>query len=112
MVTSAVPGMSVGAFDQSLDFGPGQIGDLFSFPAFGGDIEHRSDEPGLFGVAQGGVVEERAEGGEAGVSGADTVVTFGLEMLEEGADQCGVEVGQVEAVRGSMRDRRWRRERW
>jgi hypothetical protein len=100
VVASAGPGLAVGAFDQSLDFGAGQVGDLPTFSAFGGDVQHRGDEAGVFGVAQGCVVEERADGGPAGVSGAYAVFSFGLQVLEETADEGGVEIGQVETVGG------------
>jgi hypothetical protein len=50
------------------------------------------------GVAQGGEAEEAADGGQAGVAGADAVVALNLEVGEEVADQSGVEIAQIELV--------------
>src|SRR3954453_16642898 len=50
----------------------------------------------MLGMAEGGVAEERADGGEARVAGAHAVAAFLLEVVQEAADERGVEVGQVE----------------
>ena len=46
----------------------------------------------MSGLVQGDEAEERADGCEAGVAGARVVAAVGLEMAEEVAEQCGVEV--------------------
>ena len=86
------------AGDQGVGLVVVEVADDGSIAAFGGDVEHSGDERGVLGVAQGGEAEEAADGGQAGVAGADAVVAFGLEVVEEVADQLGVEVGQVELV--------------
>lgn len=50
------------------------------------------DEPGVLGMAQRRVVEEGADGGQAGVPGAGAVVTLLLQVLQEGADDRGTSV--------------------
>ena len=50
----------------------------------------------MLGMAEGGVAEERADGREARVAGAHAVAAFLLEVVQEAADERGVEVGQVE----------------
>ena len=47
-------------------------------------------------VAQRRVVEEGADGSQPGVAGAGAVVALLLEMVKEGADGGGIQVGQVE----------------
>ncbi len=53
----------------------------------------------MFGVAERRVVEERADGGQAGVAGAGAVVAFLFQVVEEGPDDGGVEIGQVQLAR-------------
>jgi len=48
------------------------------------------------GFAERGEAEEGVDGGEAGVAAADAVPALAFEMVEEGADECGVEVGQIQ----------------
>ena len=50
----------------------------------------------MLGVAQRRVAEEGADGGQPGVAGAGAVVALVFEVVEEGADQRGVQVGEVE----------------
>ena len=38
---------------------------------------------GVLGMAEGGVAEERADGGQARVAGADAVAAFLLEVVQE-----------------------------
>ena len=45
----------------------------------------RGDERGVLGVAQRGVAEQRADGGEARVAGPGTVVPLGFQVVQEGA---------------------------
>ncbi len=47
-------------------------------------------------MAQGGVSEQRADGGQAGVTGADAIVPLVFQVIEEGADDRGVEVIDVQ----------------
>ncbi len=90
------PGVPVGCCDDGIELGADQKADFGPLAAFGGYGQHSGDELGVLGVAQGAIVKERADGGQAGVSGAGTVVTFLLEVIQEGADGGGIEIGQVQ----------------
>jgi hypothetical protein len=48
------------------------------------------------GFAERGEAEEGVDGGEAGVAAADAVPALAFEMVEEGADERGVQVGQIQ----------------
>ena len=55
---------------------------------------HPLGQGGVARLVQGDEAEERADGCEAGVAGPWVVATFGLEMVQEVAEQRGVEVVQ------------------
>ena len=67
--------------------------------SFLGDGEDSGDECSVFGLAVGGEAVERPDGGKPSVSAADTVVALVFEVLQERADELGVEVGEVELAR-------------
>ena len=50
----------------------------------------------MLGFAERGEAEEGVDCGEAGVAAADAVAALVFEMVEEGADERGVEVGQIQ----------------
>jgi len=76
VVSPSGPGAAVGGVQQDLDLGVVEVGDVLSGAAFGWDVEHAGDERCVLGMPEGGVAEERADGGQAGVAGAGTVVAF------------------------------------
>ena len=47
----------------------------------------------VFGGAQGGVAEQRVDRGQPGVAGGGAVASDGFQVLQEGADRGGVQVG-------------------
>jgi hypothetical protein len=53
----------------------------------------------MLGVAVGGEVEQRADGGEPGVAGSNADAALGFEVVEERPDQRGIEVFEAELVR-------------
>jgi hypothetical protein len=61
-----------------------------------GDREHALDLPGIGGLLECGVTEECTDRGEAQVARLDPDRPAHLEIVEEGADERGVEVGQIE----------------
>jgi hypothetical protein len=67
--------------------------------SFGGDREHPCDQGGVLRMTQRAVVEERVDGGEAGVAGAGAVAAVGLEVLEERADRRCVQLRELEPRR-------------
>jgi len=64
--------------------------------AFDRDCDHPSDRVKVLGVAQGGVPREGVDRREPGVPGAGAVAAVLLEMVEERADQLGVEIVDVQ----------------
>ena len=63
---------------------------------FWGDGEDPLDELGVRRLPQGGEAEQGVHCHQAGVASAHAVVTFVLEVIEEGADERSVEIDQVE----------------
>jgi hypothetical protein len=96
VVASADPGAAVRGGEQGvhLGFGAERTGALLG--AFLRDGEDLPDARCVLGVAVGGEAEERVDGGQAGVTAADAVAAFALEVIEKPADQAGIEIGQVE----------------
>ena len=56
----------------------------------------RWDQMRVLGVAHRREAEHRANGGQPGVSSSHAVAALALEMLEEGGDEVGIEIGEVE----------------
>src|SRR6185437_8805152 len=79
--------------DQGVDLVPVEVVHLLHLASLGWYVEHTGDDRGVFGVTQCREAEERADGREPGVAGADAVVAFLLEVVEEGDDRRRVEVG-------------------
>ena len=52
----------------------------------------------VFGVVEGEVGEQRVDRGEAVVACRRPVVPIGFEMVQEGGDQWGVEIGDVKGA--------------
>ena len=57
-----------------------------------GGMARTRDEGGVLGMAESSKAEHGVQRGEAGVAGADGVGALGLEVIQEGADEPGVEV--------------------
>jgi len=86
----------VAAAEQGVDLGLGQVADQRPVEAFGRDRQDPGDAGGVVGMMQGGEPEQGVDRGQAGVAGADAVAAFAFEVIEEAADQRGVEVGDVQ----------------
>jgi hypothetical protein len=96
VVASASPGAAVGCGEEGVGFGFGEPGDQCALVTLGGDGEDSLDGGGVFGVMRRRVGEQRVDGGEPPVPGADRALSFVFEVVEERGDQRGVEVGDVE----------------
>ena len=106
VIAPADPAVAVGSGEQGVDLFGFEEGDVGALGAFGGDGEHPSDQRGVFGVFQRRVSVEGVDGRQAGVAGSDAVVTVSFEMVQEGPDERGVEIVEVEIARrpsGSLR---------
>ena len=100
VVASSGDGRSVGGIQECGDLGCGQVGDVGAALApLGRDGQHPGDRPGVFGVLHGGVGEQGVHGGQAGVAGGDAVAALFLQVVQEPADQVGVELADVDGVR-------------
>jgi hypothetical protein len=99
VIAPAGPGAAVGCCEEGIDLGVGEPGDGAPVVPFGGDGKDALDRPGVFGVAERGVAEQRVDGSEAPVAGADGVVPVVFEVVQERGDQRRVEVGDVERRR-------------
>lgn len=93
MVPPSGPGGLVAGGEQRVDLGFGEVGDQRPVEAFGWDRQDPRNAGSVFGVCQGGELEQGVDRGEAGVAGADSVAALAFEVVEEGGDQRGVEVG-------------------
>ena len=90
------PGGLVRGGEQGVDLRFGEPGDEGPVEPLGRDGQDPGDRLGVLGVAQGRVGEHGADRGQAGVAGAGAVAAVVLEVVQEAADQRGVQVGDVE----------------
>jgi len=90
------PGGFVRGCEQGTDLRLGEPGDEGFFMLLGRDGQDAGDRLGVLGMAQGGVAEQGSDRGEAGVAGAGAVAPDVFEVVQEAADQRGVQVGDVE----------------
>ena len=98
MITPPDPGAAVRCGEQGVHLGLGEVGDHSPVGALGRDGEHALDHRGVFGMPVGGEAEQRSDGGEPGVAGADAGCACGLEVGEERPDQRRVEIVKAELV--------------
>ncbi len=73
MVTTPEPHRAVGGSEQRSDLVGVEVCDGRSRVSFGGDVDHPRDRLSMFGVSQGGVAEQRVDGCEPCVAGAEAV---------------------------------------
>ena len=66
--------------------------------AFGLDGQHPCDGRGVLGMAARREREQRVDGGKPVVPGGHAIVPVGFEVVQEVADQPGVEIAQVEVA--------------
>ena len=92
VVAASGPARSVAWLQQRVDFGLGEERDQPAFEPFRWDREHPLDRAGVLGVAQRRERKQRVDRREARVAGPRAVAAFALEVVEERADQLGVEV--------------------
>jgi len=99
LVASAFPTGRVWSVEECLGFVVGEERDDGFVEPFLGDSEHTGDGRGVFGMAQGGVAEQRSDGGKAGVAGPGRVPALHFQMGQERGDRRGVEVIEAERAR-------------
>ena len=99
MVAPADPAGAVGTGQEGVDLVLAQElhdGALGALGRYGKDA---CDEGGVLGMAESSEAEHGVQRGEAGVAGADGVGALGLEVIQEGADELGVEVLELQPGR-------------
>jgi len=67
--------------------------------AFGGDGQDTLNVSGVGGLLKGDVLEEGADRGETEITGTSAIVSVFFTMIEESADERGVEIVQRELGR-------------
>ena len=82
--------------EQRVEFRFGQEGHEPSLEAFGRNGEHALDHGGMLRVAKRCIPEQRSDRGEPSVAGAHAIFPLVLKMVEEGADQRGIEIVDVQ----------------
>lgn len=92
-------GRSVGRGQQSIDLGLLKEADERIRCSLRRDCERPRDRLGVLGMAQLGEPKQRADRRQPRVSRRHRVSALALEVIEEGADQRGVEVGDLELRR-------------
>ena len=75
---------------------PAAVGDQGLVVSLGRDGQDAGDHLGVLGVAQRCVAEQRADRGEPDIAGPGTVAPVAFEVIQECADQRGVQVVQVQ----------------
>ena len=96
MVTSTESSRAVRGRQQGIDLVRGEEADIGALGALDGNGEDALDQMRVFGVAHRREAEHRANGGQPSVSSSHAVAALVLEMLEEGGDEVGIEIGEVE----------------
>ena len=96
VVAAPPPGAEVGCGEQSLDLVPGQVAHVAPVDPFGGNGQHLLDQGGVLRRVEGGVTEQRVDRRQSRIAGGGAVAPAAFQVFEEGADQGGVEIAEVE----------------
>src|SRR6266699_287597 len=101
MVPAPETRKAVGGYEERLEFGPIQERDERALATLGWYCEHPLNEGGMFRVDVRCVLEEGVDGGQSSIPGGHPVATILLEVLQEGADQVGIQILERE-LRGGL----------
>src|SRR5574337_2019783 len=96
VVSPPGPGRPIGGGKQCADFRLGEEGHEPSVEALRRDGKNALDEGGAIGMTKGGVSEQRADRGEPSVASARAIFALVLKVVEEGADQRGIEIVDIQ----------------
>ena len=99
VVATTDPGAAIRRCEDGVDLVVGEERDELSVRPLGGYGKHPLDQRRVLGMAHRRVGKQRVDRGQAVVAGADTVVTLGFQVIEEGPDHHGVEVLEAELGR-------------
>jgi hypothetical protein len=108
IVTPSGPSRPLGDGKQCVQFWFSQERNESSVEALGRNGEHTLDYAGVLGMAKRGVAEQRADRSQSSITGAHSILPLVLEVVEEGANQWGVEVVdlQLRGLRAAQRRRK------
>jgi hypothetical protein len=84
---------------QCVEFRFGQEGNEPSVEALGGNGKHTFDHRGMLGMTERCVPEQGADRGKPNVTGAHAIFPLLLDVVEEGADECGINIVEVQLRR-------------
>ena len=96
VVAAAVPCPAVGGGEQRVGLVGGEVADDGPLAPPWRDRQDLADDGGVLGCPGGGVAEQRVDRGQPGVAGGAAVAPVVFQVLQERADQRGVEVGEAE----------------
>lgn len=96
VVTTSRPGRAIRSGDERTHLGLGEIAARDGLGSLLRDREHLPDGVRMLRMAIGREAEKGVDGRQSGVAGADGVAPFGLEVIEKGAHEPGIEVCEVE----------------
>jgi hypothetical protein len=99
VVTAPGPSRPSRNTKQCVQFRFSQEGNEPSVEALRRNGEHTLDHGGMLGMPKRRAAEQRADRGEPSVTGAHTVFPLVLEVIEEGADERGIKVVDVQLRR-------------
>ena len=103
VVAAAGPGGLVGSGEQRVGLRLAEVGDDRAVEPLGRDGQDPLDDRRVLGMAERGIAEQGVDGGQAGVAGADAVAPNRFQVVQERADQRGIQVGDPEPRRGAAR---------
>jgi hypothetical protein len=99
-ISPTEPGREIRRGEQSVLLGAGQRGDELALGLLARNREDPLGDGAVGRLLQGDEAEERMDGGQASVSGANAIAPVRLEMLQERDDERSVEIGHEQSRRG------------
>src|ERR1700733_7910226 len=96
MIATSEPGCSIGNSQQRVDLLPAKkVHELLVAP-LAGNCEHTLDVRAIGGLFKRDKAEERSDRCQSQVARTGTGGALHLQLLQEGADQSGIELSQLE----------------
>jgi hypothetical protein len=94
MIATAGPSVLIRCVQEREDLGSCQERDQFLLVSFVGNGQYTLDHRRCCGLLEGRVAEEGADRGQAQVAAASAVAARLLQIIEEGPNQWGVQIGE------------------
>ena len=100
MIASSDPGAAVGCGQQCLDLGAGEEIDFTPIVSLVRDSEDALKVSTALRIMKAGELAEGTDGGQAQVAGSRRIAAPLLDMVQEGADEVGIKIGQLQPTKG------------